>query len=230
MSHRIVYEQLAITFARDAFPGNTFYEDQYLFLELGGDNNVISWDGKGSRSWSVIAKGMSWQVMQEIVEFSAGCESGSLQPRGRRVHAESYIAAARRVLKGAVNFEDFRTRGGAIEGTISVCPGNVKSFKSSDLERLTALREYREPANELHTETWRFDLLNPTDHAMFVENRHLETAGRSDRYGAPHISCQVTVKDIGVIVRQGRPTSTHPGRGHRSLVGKGVVGHQSESS
>ena len=96
MSYRIEYDWVAIRLPKERI--ESAYEDHFILASLGGDNNVYRQDGKRPRLWSCMALGMSWQVMQTVVEFAAACEGGSLKPHGRWMKPEAYIARLRRVV------------------------------------------------------------------------------------------------------------------------------------
>jgi hypothetical protein len=81
MSYRIEYDWVAVRLPKQRI--ESAYEDHFILASLGGDNNIYSRDGKRPRSWSCMALGMHWEVMQRAVEFSAACEGGSLKPHGR---------------------------------------------------------------------------------------------------------------------------------------------------
>ena len=112
MSYRIVYDIKAIRFPHavldEALPdGKTLWDDQYLLIELGGDNNC--WETgrhpRRSRSWDAVSYGCAWRTMQEVVHCSASCEGGCMKFYGRsHTSPECYIRHVRNVLKNPVDF------------------------------------------------------------------------------------------------------------------------------
>lgn len=109
MSYRIVYDLAATRFSADtlnaAFPDHGFSSDQYLFFELGGDNNLYESYASRQRTlqrrvrnWSLIAMGSEWEVMRQLVTFAASCEGGGMRFSGAsETAAETYIRKCRTI-------------------------------------------------------------------------------------------------------------------------------------
>ncbi|HQT89957.1 MAG TPA: hypothetical protein PK677_15690 [Acidiphilium sp.] len=111
MSSRLIDDFAAIRFRADdlnpLFNKDLFYADQFMFFELGGDNNLFERRSGGRqirvRSWSLLGVGQDWEIMQKIVTFASACEGGCLRFAGdRQTLAESYIRKARSALGDAV--------------------------------------------------------------------------------------------------------------------------------
>ncbi|MBS1080906.1 MAG: hypothetical protein ABF572_10750 [Gluconobacter sp.] len=108
MSYRIVYDLAAVRLPaatlRPYVADSSFHADQYLLMELGGDNNV--YEGRGSlraRSWSLIGAGQNWEIMRQVVQYAASCEGGGMRFSGAsETQAETYIRKCRTVLRDAV--------------------------------------------------------------------------------------------------------------------------------
>ena len=139
MSYRIEYDWVAIRLPKERI--ESAYEDHFILASLGGDNNVYRSDGKRPRRWSCMALGMSWQVMQTVVEFAAACEGGSLKPHGRWMKPEAYITRLRRVVADAVSLEEARNRGVRVSLCIDI--DTQKMRDRYDAECLSKFRENR---------------------------------------------------------------------------------------
>jgi hypothetical protein len=139
MSYRIEYDWVAVRLPKQRI--ESAYEDHFILASLGGDNNIYSRDGKRPRSWSCMAFGMHWEVMQRAVEFSAACEGGSLKPHGRWVKPESYIARMRRVVDEAWFLDDARSRGFRLSLRIDIDVRKMRDrYDAECLEKFRASR------------------------------------------------------------------------------------------
>jgi hypothetical protein len=103
MSTRIVDRIEAIRFPKEAID---HYEDVYLVMELGGDNNVTDMRGRRARSWSATCIGPEWSVIGDCCRFAAGCSGGMTKLKGRKTTPESYIRAYRKALANATGLQD----------------------------------------------------------------------------------------------------------------------------
>lgn len=109
MSHRIVYDILAVRFPGEALRSHVdhyrFVDDAFLLLELGGDNNcytVVGRSERRARAWDVLALGCDWEVMRQAATFSSSCEGGGLRLTGSsRTQAETYIRRHRQAVATA---------------------------------------------------------------------------------------------------------------------------------
>ena len=78
------------------------YEDVYLVVELGGDNNVRDNRGRRARSWGATCIGPDWEVIGECCrKWACSCSGGMTKLRGRQTKPESYIRAYRKALADA---------------------------------------------------------------------------------------------------------------------------------
>ena len=100
MSVHIVDRIEAIRFPKEVM---NHYEDIYLVVELGGDNNVRDMRGRRARSWGATCIGSEWQVIGDCCRFAAGCSGGMTKLRGRVTKPESYIRAYRKAIATAAN-------------------------------------------------------------------------------------------------------------------------------
>jgi hypothetical protein len=109
MSHTISYKHVAIQFPLEALtgalPDARLYQDQFILLELHGDNNLTTihpYTNRevGSRNWTVQAFGHSVDIVRNAVQASAFCEGYDLRLYGQRqTMPESYIRRVRNTLK-----------------------------------------------------------------------------------------------------------------------------------
>lgn len=152
MSYRIVYDLVATRFDAEilkaAFPEHGFYIDQYLFFELGGDNNLYEPYSTNNRTmqrrvrdWSLIAMGSDWEVMRQLVTFSASCEGGGMRFSGASdTSAETYIRKCRATLAGAVSSERLLQKMGCgVSLQIARSEIEGSSWRQGNIEKLTTL-------------------------------------------------------------------------------------------
>jgi len=112
MSHEISYKHLAVGFPveilNQALPNQSFFQDQFILLELHGSSNTttshpITGREVRSRDWSVLAFGESCYVIQNAVKVSSFCETGGLRLSGNlNTSPEIYIRAVRNTMKSPV--------------------------------------------------------------------------------------------------------------------------------
>ena len=106
MSTHIVDRIEAIRFPKEV---TGHYADQFIVLELGGDNNLRTTRGnKRCRSWSATAIGMDWEVIGKACRFAGGCAGGMVKLHGRETKPESYIRAYRKALATALTLTESR--------------------------------------------------------------------------------------------------------------------------
>ncbi len=100
------------------------YEDVFLVMELGGDNNCTNArTGRRAKSWSATCIGPDWVVIGDCCRYAASCEGGSTKLKGRRTTPESYIRAYRKALANATGLQDaLVSRGLHIRGRIRFNP------------------------------------------------------------------------------------------------------------
>jgi len=157
------------------FPKNAIdhYEDVYLVLELGGDNNVRDQRGRRARSWGATCIGPEWGVIGECCRFAAGCSGGMTKLHGRRTTPESYIRAYRKALANAADGLK-----GAAERRLHVT-GRIR-FDRADRNAVYHLEEAvkggKTPRDETRYGEARavvdFDLHNPADLALWFKCHH----------------------------------------------------------
>ena len=127
MSYRIEYDWVAVRLPKQRI--ESAYEHHFPV------------HAKRPRSWSCMAFGMHWEVMQRAVEFSAACEGGSLKPHGRWVKPESYIARMRRVVDEAWFLDDARSRGFRLSLCIDIDVRKMRDrYDAECLEKFRASR------------------------------------------------------------------------------------------
>ena len=101
MSYEIIYALEGIKFTAEEVGS---HEDKYILVgQCGSSNCYETSSGRRSRNWSILGSGGKWEVMGKAVELAAGCESGSVQPNGRRCNAEVLIRQCRKALDNAVH-------------------------------------------------------------------------------------------------------------------------------
>ena len=170
MSTHIVDRIEAIRFPKNAID---HYEDVYLVLELGGDNNVRDQRGRRARSWGATCIGPEWGVIGECCRFAAGCSGGMTKLHGRRTTPESYIRAYRKALANAADGLK-----GAAERRLHVT-GRIR-FDRADRNAVYHLEEAvkggKTPRDETRYGEARavvdFDLHNPADLALWFKCHH----------------------------------------------------------
>lgn len=134
MSHRICYGHLAIHFPLELLksvePECSRYSDQYLLLELGGDNNLSTYHPVtrrevGSRRWILSARGDQYDIIRDACKSAAFCEGGGMRLNGERsTSPESYIRRIRNTLKSAVSIRDARCMGFDLTTTLTLDPSS----------------------------------------------------------------------------------------------------------
>ncbi|GLH28552.1 hypothetical protein WSS15_12020 [Acetobacter pasteurianus] len=152
MSYRIVYDLAATRFSTDTlnavFPDHGFSSDQYLFFELGGDNNLYESYSSGHRtlqrrvrSWSLIAMGAEWEVMRQLVTFAASCEGGGMRFSGAsETAAETYIRKCRTIVSEAVTPDTLLQKMGCgVSLQIARSEIEGSSWRQGNIEKLTTL-------------------------------------------------------------------------------------------
>ncbi|MGE4483014.1 hypothetical protein [Acidocella sp.] len=183
MSSRLIDDFAAVRFkAADLnalFETDPFYADQFMFFELGGDNNLFECRSGGRqirvRSWSLLGVGMEWEIMQKIVTFASACEGGCLRFAGdRQTLAESYIRKARNTLSEAVEPAALYNAGLSCGFEIKVDANEARGRYMED--RMEELRNYM-PAHE-HGDVLSWNLLpfnDPKHAALMFIYRGLDT-------------------------------------------------------
>jgi len=122
MSTHIVDRIEAIRFPKEAI---NHYEDVYILLELGGDNNVRDMRNRRARNWGATCIGPEWQVVGDCCRFAAACSGGMTKLRGRKTTPESYIRAYRKAMANASNgLEEAAERGLHLTGRIRFNPSD----------------------------------------------------------------------------------------------------------
>ena len=162
MSHRIVYEHLAVHFPANMLMAElehwSFYDDRYLLLELGGDNNCSTYHPQtnrevASRDWCVLAYGHHYEVIAKAVKFSAVCEGGGMRLSGQRgTLPEAYIRHVRNALANPVPFGEISGLGLSVVAEIAQPGDNLGKEARENLQR---------HAHSVETEGRKLWRLNP---------------------------------------------------------------------
>jgi len=171
MSTHIVDRIEAIRFSKESID---HYEDMYLVMELGGDNNVLDMRGRRARSWGATSIGAEWDVIGDCCRhWAADCSGGMTKLYGRRTTPESYIRAYRKALANAADGIK-----GAAERNLHIA-GRIR-FDRKDktgayhlAEVLAAGKPVREENRFGEDRTVvDFDLTNPVDLTLWNRCRH----------------------------------------------------------
>jgi hypothetical protein len=181
MSYRIVYDLAAVRLPAETLrphvADSSFYADQYLLMELGGDNNV--YEGHGSlraRSWSLIGAGQNWEIMREVVQYAASCEGGGMRFYGAsETQAETYIRKCRTVLRDAVGAQALLDRGMTCTGKFALRKGPVSAWLHKRVDELSAIKA-PEMTGETPLWSWLNLLRDPKDAAIFLAYSNLDDA------------------------------------------------------
>ena len=165
MSTHIVDRIEAIRFPKEMID---HYEDIYLVVELGGDNNVRDMRGRRARSWSATCIGSEWEVIGSCCRrFAAGCSGGMTKLHGRVTKPESYIRAYRKALAKSDTLA-----GAAMWGLHLI--GRIR-FDQSDESTIYHLEEAIRGGKVPHGEPRAvvdFDLSDPADLALWYRCHH----------------------------------------------------------
>ncbi|AOX21530.1 hypothetical protein [Kozakia baliensis] len=152
MSHRIVYDLIAVRFPaeilRTHIDHHQFYADCFMAFELGGDNNLYIHRGTGeqrARSWDVLALGRDWEVMRQVVTYAASCEGGGMRLSGaRHTQAETYIRRYRQAVADATTPETIEAAGIGCAVTLSIATAALPDWRAKDLAALRTFGRARE--------------------------------------------------------------------------------------
>jgi len=175
MSYRIAYKHAAISFPAEILNASLpdgiahFYEPQYFLLELGGDNNLYESTfgggcGRRVRSWCALGCGMDWEVMQEVVRFSAACESGCLKFYGKGdITPECYIRRGRNTLAGAIQFDVPAANRYRLSARLQLTEDKPWDKATKDLNTFLGVNH-----DEKLGQYWDFNLMKPDHAALFI--------------------------------------------------------------
>jgi hypothetical protein len=169
MSVHIVDRIEAVRFPKEAID---HYEDIYLVVELGGDNNVRDQRGRRARSWGATCIGPEWQVIGDCCRFAAACSGGMTKLHGRVTTPESYIRAYRKALANATGLQEAATRGLSVTGRIR--------FDRSDKSAAYHLKEAEKAGKTIRDiDFWgepravvEFNLADAADLALWFKCQH----------------------------------------------------------
>ena len=169
MSTHIVDRIEAVRFPKEAID---HYEDVYLVVELGGDNNVTDQHGRRGKLGRTCI-GPDWGVIGNCCRFAAGCAGGMTKLRGRKTTPEAYICAYRKALaNAAVGIQGARERRLSITGRIRF----DREDKSAVYHLNEALRNRKTARDENRYGEDRavvdFDLGDPADLALWYKCVH----------------------------------------------------------
>ena len=176
MSHRIVYGQLAIRFTAEELKAASgdwrFYDDRYLLLELGGDNNMttdhpVTGREVGSRRWILSAFGNHTDVIRDVCTQASYCEGGGMRLYGERNTAPAgFIRRVRNVLKSPVSVSDALQMGFSASVTLTSNPDSDRGrvwTKEADLLSQVVTR-----VEEGGMHRWTLHPLRSIEHAVQV--------------------------------------------------------------
>lgn len=184
MSHRIVDDNVAVLFPKEAlraaYDHYAFYQDFVILFELGGDNNLFGRHPHTRRevrcrSWCTLAIGAGWEVMRDVVRFSASCEGGGMRFNGHSsTMPETYIRRWRDVTANAVPFESAGLLGLSMVAKIQCDPACEElKYSRDDIATLSDLHPPAEVNGKLE---WTFyPLRSMHDAALFFAYRHLDS-------------------------------------------------------
>lgn len=170
MSTHIVDRIEAIRFPKEAID---HYEDIFLVVELGGDNNVRDNRGRRARSWGATCIGPEWQIIGECCRFAAGCSGGMTRLHGRQTTPESYIRAYRKALANATGLQGaLVTRGLHVAGRIRFDREDSRAiYHLKEAEKAGKVARYDNCCGE-GRDTIDFNLANPADLALWFRCHH----------------------------------------------------------
>jgi len=110
MSYRIELAQVAVLIPKEIITAFPDYEDKYLLLSLGGDNNLIdNYTNRFSRAWSIEAVGNKHQCMCKVIKMAVDCEGGSLKGLRGDMLPETYIKKWRDAIKQPISLDQYFT-------------------------------------------------------------------------------------------------------------------------
>jgi hypothetical protein len=172
MSHRIVYEHLAVLFPANTLKAElghwSLYDDRYLLLELGGDNNCSTYHPEtnrevASREWCVLGLGRHYEVMAEVARLSASCEGGCMRLTGRRrTLPETYIRHVRQIMGNPVPFVEMGGLG------LGVVADIAQSDARLGAEARENLQLHAHPVESEGRKLWRLNLLRSAKDAALL--------------------------------------------------------------
>lgn len=169
MSHRVVYDQVAIRFSmsdlqNELYKPNDLYNDFFVLLELGGDNNMSTMNPKtgkhvGSRRWGVVAYGCHTDIIQAVCKISGYCESEAIRFYGEReTSPESYIRKARKALGSALSPAEAAMKGFSLTAEITALEASDRaSFRDREIAELSS---HVAPTHERGKKKWVLKMLS----------------------------------------------------------------------
>ncbi len=161
-----------------------YYEDIYLVMELGGDNNVTNMHGRRARDWSAAIIGSDWHVIGDCCRGpAASCEGGMTKLHGRQTTPETYIRAYRKALKNATSYQDAGTRGLRISGRIRFDPADKHQAELQQIAFDAGKYAATQPYFGKHLSVITFDLGNPADLALWFKCIHGTAWNNCEVYG-----------------------------------------------
>jgi hypothetical protein len=173
MSHRIVYEHLAVLFPANTLKAElghwSLYDDRYLLLELGGDNNCSTFHPEtnrevASRDWCVLGLGRHYEVIAAAVKLSASCEGGCMRLSGqRKTLPETYIRRVRNAMANPVPSGELGGLG------LSVVADIAQSDERLGAEARENLQRHAHPVEGEGRKLWRMNpLFSAKDAALLM--------------------------------------------------------------
>lgn len=175
MSYEISYRRQA--FVLPAAKAG-YWDDICFLLEEGGSNNCYECDSnRRSRNWECLAAGAQYHCMHEVVTTAAACCGGSLVLNGRRgTKPEAYIRAWRNAISEALPLTSENLRGFGIELYVAIGDREAEGNRRYAFETLSKLgapvpRRYHNALRDTDVTEWRFDLWNPEQVRLWLDNR-----------------------------------------------------------
>ena len=184
MSHRICYGHLAIRFPQDvlraALDDWRLYQDQYVLLELGGDNNMTTISPHtrrevGSRRWSISEFGTHTDIIRKSCHLAAYCESGGMRLYGERnTTPEGYLRRTRNTLKEAVSVQDASSMGFSMSAKLSCNPNSEHGQALA--QQLAMLSAHIPVTVDGDLLRWGFNPMHDMKHAaLLMVSRNIDT-------------------------------------------------------
>ncbi len=172
MSHRIVYEHLAVLFPANTLKAElghwSLYDDRYLLLELGGDNNCSTFHPEtnrevASRDWCVLGLGRHYEVIAAAVKLSASCEGSGMRLSGqRKTLPETYIRRVRQIMANPVPFVEMGGLGLGVVADIEQSDARLGAEARENLQR------HAHPVESEGRKLWRLNLLRSAKDAALL--------------------------------------------------------------
>jgi hypothetical protein len=173
MSTHIIDRIEAVKFSKE-YTGH--YEDLFIVVELGGDNNLRrSSDNKRARDWSASCIGPAWSVIGQCCrEIASYCEGGMTKLKGRQTKPESLIRAYRKALDNAANgLEEMAARGIHLTGRVRWSETDKKEYAYGWEKAIKAGKTVKQETRWSETvDVMMFDLTDHADLMLWFDCEH----------------------------------------------------------